>query len=219
MAHRKKYRQVIQLRLQGLSYSQIKEIIKVSKSTLSLWLGEIELNEAQFAKLKIRERKIENFRKTMQKKRSRRIHETYLEACNILPLSQRELFIAGLFLYWGEGKKNLKGQINLTNTDPSMMQFYLFWLTKICKISKKKLRVCLHLYQDMNIQNEIKYWSNSLKIPQSQFIRPYIKPTLLNQIHHEGFKHGTCSLYFSEVLLIEKILMSIKAISNNYNNV
>lgn len=37
------------------------------------------------------------------------------------------------------------------------------------------MKVQLHLYNDMNINEEIKYWLKVLNIPRVQFVRSYIK--------------------------------------------
>ena len=71
---------------------------------------------------------------------------------------------------------------------------------------------------DININEEIKYWSKVLNLPLIQFARPYIKKTSGKRINHKGsFGHGTGNLRISSVLLAEKIFMSLKAIFDQYN--
>ena len=80
------------------------------------------------------------------------------------------------------------------------------------------MKIGLHLYSDMNINKEMKFWSETLKIPLSQFIHPYIKKTSSERINHKGgFGHGTCNLRINNVVIAEKIFMGIKVISNKYN--
>ena len=134
-----------------------------------------------------------------------------------LPLSKRELFIAGLFLYWGEGGKTAKTRTAFSNTNPEMIKFILYWLIKILNISKEKIIVRLHLYKDMNIKKEIKYWSKVIKISEKQFRKPYIKATTLKSLTYKGFGHGTCNLEIDNRDLKEKIMMGIKAISDKYS--
>lgn len=68
----------------------------------------------------------------------------------------------------------------------------------------------------MNIQSEINYWSNELKIPLSQFNKPYVKNSTRAGLTHKGFGHGTCALIVSNILLKEKTMMAIDAISDFY---
>ena len=79
------------------------------------------------------------------------------------------------------------------------------------------MRVYLHLYNDMDINKELEYWSRTLKIPLTQFRRPYIKKTSSARINHKGgFGHGTCNVRINSVPLAEKIFMGLKVISNRY---
>lgn len=135
----------------------------------------------------------------------------------ILPLSRKELLIAGLFLYWGEGSKTT-GSVSINNTDPEILRFSLYWLNKVLKVPKNKIRVYLHLYKDMNIKQELEFWSKILKIPLNQFAKPYIKSSNRENLTHKGFGRGTCGLAIHNVNLKEEIMMSIKAISDYYSS-
>jgi transcriptional regulator with XRE-family HTH domain len=202
-----------------MSYSQIKKILKVSKGTLSLWLKDYPLSNERIKKLQKNERVIEKIRNTKRKKKERRLKEVYkTQKKLIFPLKKREFFMLGLGLYWGEGTKSRMENLTISNTDPSIINFYIYWLNKNLNIPQEKMKVQLHLYNDMNINKEIKFWSETLKVPLSQFIRPYIKKTSIKRINHKGsFGHGTCNLRINSVYHAEKILMSIKAISDKHN--
>jgi len=219
MARLRDHEKTLTLRKQGMSYSQIRSIIKVSKSTLSLWLKNYPLSKERIKELRaFSERRIERFRETVRQKREKRLTETYqTQKQLILPLSNRELFIAGLLLYWGEGTKCRRDGLSISNNDPSVIRFFIYWLKKSLAIPKKKIRILLHLYNDMNINNEINYWSKILRIPLRQFNRSYIKKTPSTRINHKGgFGHGTCNVRINSVPLAEKIFMSLKVISNKY---
>jgi hypothetical protein len=221
MAKYKLKQKAISLRLKGMSYNQIRTQIKVSKSSLSLWLKEYPLSEERLRSLRdFSEVRIEKYRRTMLAKRENRFAQVYKqEKIENLPLSKRELFIAGLFLYWGEGLKGLKNSVGFYNTNPQMIKFGLFWYTKILGIPKNAVKIYLHLYSDMNIKEEISFWSNELKLPLSQFYTPYIKKTKKADITNKGaFGHGTCGLIFNDVFLKEKIMAAIAAIADFYEN-
>ena len=80
-------------------------------------------------------------------------------------------------------------------------------------IQPKKFRIHLQLYSDMDINREIEYWSRKIKIPRSQFIRPYIKKSSQNRINHKGgYGHGTCNLVVGDARIWERVMMSIKII-------
>jgi predicted transcriptional regulator len=220
MARLKDREKALALRKEQMSYSQIKKILGISKSTLSEWLKNYPLSKERIKELRdCNEQRIERFRETMRKKRERRLGEVYESQKKIvLPLSDREFFFAGLMLYWGEGTKYRMTGLSVSNTDPSIIRFFIYWLEKSLFVPKIKMRVQLHLYNDMDAKKEIKYWSELIEIPISQFTRPYIKNTSLSRINHKGgFGHGTCNVKIGSVALSEKIMMSLKAISDYYN--
>ena len=216
------WQKAIELRKQGMTYSEIRQILGASKSTLSYWLSSYPLTETQFKNLqkKIKYRKylaIEKIRLTKLRKRESRLENTYKnEKKTWLPLSHRELYLAGLFLYWGEGVKNIKAAIGLNNTDPKVVKFYLYWLTKVFKVPKNKLKVYVHLYKDMDINTELGFWSRQLGLSTKQFLKPYIKSSTREGLEHKGFGHGTCGIYVQDVRLKEKIIKGIEAISDHY---
>ena len=220
MARFKDHEKAIILRKKEMSYNQIRKILKVSKSTLSIWLRNYPLSEQRIRQLRDwSEQRIEKCRETKRRKKERRLKETYeTQKKFILPLEKRELFMLGLGLYWGEGAKFKMDRLSISNTDPALINVFIYWLTKSLGIPRKKIRVLLHLYKDMDIKKEMHFWSDILKIPLSQFNAPYIKKTSSKRIDHKGgFGHGTCNLGINSVPLAEKILMGLKVISDYYN--
>lgn len=210
----------IQLRKQGYTYSQIKLELGLPKSTLSGWLRNLQLTEQQLKKLiKNKDSKEllrrERYSITRKNQKLERFKKVYEEQKKILPLSKRELFLMGTFLYWGEGEKT-HGIVSISNTDPRIIKFALYWMVNILDIPKSKIKAQLHLYEDMNANEAIIFWSKILDIPNIQFLKPYIKTTNREGLTYKSFGHGTCRLYFSSTLLSEKIAMSIKVISDKY---
>ncbi len=208
--------QALKLRKQNKSYSQIKKELSVPKSTLSSWLKGYPLPKSVISQLRDRnEIRIEKYRQTMAKKREDRLHKVYFEEkLKIQKISNREVMFAGLALYWGEGTKVGSSKVAITNTDPEVLKFFILWLNLIYKIEKKYLKAALHLYRDMEVEKETKYWSKILNISIKQFNRPYIKTTNLSRINHKGsFGHGTCIIAYYSVELKQKIMTQIKLLT------
>ncbi|MCK5021758.1 MAG: helix-turn-helix domain-containing protein [Candidatus Pacebacteria bacterium] len=199
MVKRKEKILAIKLRKEGKSYSQIQGIVKVSKGTLSDWLKNYPLSRERLIKLRDKNpKRIENYRNTCQKRRGKILKEVYNKVKkDIGKFSKRDLFIAGLFMYWGEGTKTFNTATSISNTDPAVLKLFIKWLNDF-GIDKKSLRIKLHLYSDMNIKKETKFWVDELSIPISQFRNPYIKKNEFKDItYRKGkFGHGTCNVLF-----------------------
>ena len=199
MAKRKEKILAIKLRKEGKSYSQIQDIIKISKGTLSEWLKDYPLSRERLIKLRDKNpKRIENYRNTCQKRRKNILEESYNKVKkDIGKFSRRDLFIAGLFMYWGEGSKTFNTATSISNTDPAVLKLFIKWLNSL-GVEKKDLRVKLHLYSDMDIKKETKFWIDELLIPISQFRKPYIKKSDFKDITYSKgkFGHGTCNVLF-----------------------
>lgn len=213
-------KKALELRKQGMSYSQIKKILMVSKSTLSSWLKNYPLSKERITELRDKnEIRIERFRETMRNKKEARLKNIYdQQKFLLLPFSKREIFIAGLFLYWGEGSKHRLSSLAISNTDHAVIKFFIQWLNLCFAIPKNIIKIDLHLYGDMDVKKEITYWSKKLNISTSQFSHPYIKKTSSTDINHKGsFGHGTCNARIGNARLSEKVLMGIKTIADQYS--
>lgn len=205
------------MRKLGMSYSQIKSELNLSKNTLSRWLQNRPLSKERIIELRDKnERRVERCRETKAHTRAVRLEETFRKVSEQIGLlSEREFFLAGLLLYWAEGTKAERGLVQLTNTDPSMLNFFIHWLESE-GIPRCKIRVKLHLYADMDISQKTEYWRNILGVNEGQFVKPYIKTTVTNKrINYKGrFGMGTCSLTVNNIGLYEKIITGIEHIRN-----
>lgn len=218
MARVEDKKKAIEMRKLGKSYSQIKDELGISKSTLSYWLKNYPLKSKDLKRLRDNNpKRIESFRKTMADKRQERLEVVYSQArYDIKKLSKRDIFIAGLFLYWGEGTKTSRYRTEVTNTDPSMIIFFIKWLDNQ-KVDRSSLRIKLHLYVDMNQEKEEKYWSRTLCIPRSQFQKTQVKKSGSKSGIYKGrFEHGTCSVIVDNRDLSEYVTQSLKYLQDLY---
>lgn len=218
MALREKKSKAIKMRREGASYSQIKEKLKVSKSSLSLWLYDMPLPEKRLRELRDWNAvRIERFRDTMRHKRESRWMEVRKRAAkDIGTLNKREMLIAGLFLYWGEGTKTSEANTSLSNTDPAMIKFFIQWL-ELLGVPKNRLRVYVHLYSDMDVQKELRYWSKTLGLPLSSFRKPYVKTSNQSGLSYpQKFTHGTCNVIYGDRDISEYVTMALDYIRSEF---
>lgn len=218
MANKILKQKALEMRKKQASYSQIKSRLGISKSTLSGWLKDYPLSKERINELGPNNAKrIERYRNTMAEKRRSKEEVAYTRISkDIMKINKRELFLAGLFLYWAEGGKTKNSTITLTNTNPTMLKFYMKWLEQL-GIPKSKLKVNLHLYSDMNIKKGIKFWSKTLNISEKQFRKPYIKKSLLTSITYKnGFGKGTCCVAYENKPMCDYVLMGLRRIQEMF---
>ena len=197
----------IKLRKRGLSYKDILDKIDVSKSSLSLWLRDIELTPKQQEKLFVGREKSRYF--AGSKKKAIRI----LQTNDIIDKSKREassfigspLFLAGLSLYWAEGTKNSNESVRFSNSDKAMIELMMRWFREICNVPEKKFRVQIHMH-NLHCQPDLeKYWSHIVGVPRRQFYKTYIKETSLGQRKNILY-NGTCTITVNSRELFRKIV-------------
>lgn len=215
----------IELRIKSqLSYGAISKILKVPKSTLSYWLKEMPLSTERMRALRRDawskgEASREKYRKTMRRKREARDLEAYnLYRAQLGNLSEQTLFVAGLVLYLAEGDKKNDYSVGLANTDPEVIVFFLWWLKMYLDVPKSKIRIQLHLYETMNIPIERKFWKKKTDIPAKQFYKDQVRIIRPGSFSYpESFRHGTCKVYVHGRAYKSKIMLSIKAFLDTYN--
>lgn len=182
----------VALRKQGLSYSEIKERVPVSKSTLSKWFKEVKLSPVQRTRLK--QKRTEAAKRGVEKKSAK-----FLQAIEeiqknsgqeIGKISRRELWLLGILLYWKNGNKNdLKKGVHFSSSHPQMIRFFLKWLFDIGGLKKEEI-----MFDIFTVKNNglVDYWSGITGFPKDSFSRIYIhkkrykrsKRKIINKTEH-----------------------------------
>ncbi|MBI5079555.1 hypothetical protein HZB06_02740 [Candidatus Wolfebacteria bacterium] len=165
------YKEATRLRKKGLSYSEILEKIPVAKSTLSLWLKSIGLSKKQ--KQRLTDKKLASALRGAARKKEIRIQNTQIifqeAAKDIKNVSQRELFLIGVALYWAEGSKqkdhSISNRVRFSNSDPKMIKLFLLWLDKICGINFPNIRCDLYIHEEADIVNAKSFWEKEINMP------------------------------------------------------
>lgn len=216
--------QAIKLRTEkNLSYGEIRKRMGVSKSTLSYWLKEFPLSEKRILELRHQgwkkgEASRERFRNTMRKRQELKRQEVYKKYQKRLDkISKDAFFVAGLMLYLAEGGKTNYAQITLTNTDPKIIKFFVQWLIDFFDVAKKEMKAELHLYENMDIKKEQKFWQKELGFRKNQFYKTQIRKLQKASFSYkESYRHGTCQIYFPGVEKKRELMMAIQAFLDKY---
>jgi len=120
-----------------------------------------------------------------------------------ISIKERELLIAAVMLYYGEGAKT-GTTVDLANSDNHIAKLFIKFLRKICGINEKKLRFYLYCFSDQKSDSLVKYWSSQLRAERNQFTKPYIRSTLNRG--KRSMPYGVIHIRYSDKKLLEKIL-------------
>lgn len=170
-----------ELRNKGLGIKTIAHKLDVSSSSVSLWCRDIVLSSEQIKEL---ERRSHDPRYGRRLKYIQKLHEAKNRKIVLLleegkreigTATKRELFIAGVALYWAEGfkKDNLVG---FSNSDPAMVAIFIKWL-RLCGVATNRLKFRVganEAYRD-KIRDIENYWKKILHIRADQFQKPFFQ--------------------------------------------
>lgn len=215
----------VELRLkEQLGYGEIAKRLGVPKSTLSYWLKDLPLSKQRVLELRQKawsrgEASRELFRQTMRRKREDGEARIYREKTRLFrKVSDQTLFVAGLMLYLAEGEKKTRYTVSIANTDPFIIRFFVWWAQRFLKVPKKKMRAQLHLYENMNIAFERRFWLRQLGFRPPQLHKDQVRPLRPGSFSYsEGYRHGTCQLRMGGVKEKTELTLSIRAFLDTYN--
>ena len=190
------------LRKNGLSVNVIAKKIGVSKGSVCLWCGDINLTEKQ------KETLIKHSKDGGEKgrllgakhnKEERINRQKAFENKGILEvgsLSKRELFLVGVALYWSEGSKKNR-RVVFANSDPAMVCLFIRWLRRYLCVDMADIYCTVSINQDhqARIQTVENYWSRITGIPLFSFTKPSYKQVKNKKVYENFNEHfGTLFL-------------------------
>jgi hypothetical protein len=201
-----------------MSYSQIKETLGISKSTLSGWLSDMPLTDSRIRELRDNNQiRIEKTRETKRLKKETRRNVVLAKVALDIESSKDPCFVSGFYLYWGEGTKSAEYTVALTNSDPSMIRCFIEWLVQL-GVSRDNMKVKLHLYTDQEEKQLVKFWAGVTNVPRKNFYKSYIKQASADRKTYKGlFPYGTCAVFYNDRDVYEYVLAGVKYLRNRYS--
>jgi hypothetical protein len=164
------------LRAEGLTYDEIRDLTGASVGSLSLWLSDMPAGADAAA------RRAARYRATCERTRAVRlaVRESAIAQASdeIGPVTERELFLAGLSLYWAEGSKSKPWRINdrlvFINSDPTIIAVFMRWL-ELVGVAPDGCHFHVSIHETANVAAAEEYWARVLGVSASTFNRPTIK--------------------------------------------
>lgn len=212
----------IHLRKQGHSLNRIRQLVKVSKGTLSVWLVDIPYKPNRETIIRVgNARAASGYAKSRQKRES--FEKARREALDgVGKMSQRDVFMLGLGLYIGEGAKSVM-ETRFVNSSPVIIRLIIRWLNECLGLKKEHVRIRLHIYPDSDERKCLQFWAEEISIPQGQFFKSMIDKRVDKRVKKVGkLPYGTAHLTVNSlgdkrfgVFLARKILAMSELVLRN----
>ncbi|MFD6492853.1 hypothetical protein ACFV99_06255 [Streptomyces sp. NPDC059944] len=168
-----------ELRLQGWTYDRIQIELGCSKSSISLWVRDLPTPERR---KRTREEASaiakRGWEATMRLRDEERRRTKQAATAEIGTLSDRELFLLGVALYWAEGSKTkphlTQERVTFINSDPRMIEVYLAWL-RLLGVSSDRLRFHVHIHESGDVEGAERFWADLVGADAPALGKTYLK--------------------------------------------
>ncbi|MFE3415946.1 hypothetical protein ACFXMT_48855 [Streptomyces mirabilis] len=167
-----------ELRLQGWTYDQIQMELGCSKGSISLWVRDLPKPErrdpSEQAKLASRKR----WDHELAVRDEERQKTKAAAAAEIGTLSDRELFLVGVGMYWAEGSKgkpyDRRENVTFVNSDPGMIETFLRWLD-LLGVERDHVRYCVMIHESADVAGAEQFGADLVGADRSAFNKTTIK--------------------------------------------
>ncbi|MFB7914600.1 hypothetical protein [Streptomyces sp. NPDC056061] len=184
-----------ELRLQGWTYDRIQVELGCSKSSISLWVRDLpkpvrSRTAAEQARLAGRMRWDHELAvRDAERRKTKAAAKEEIGA-----MTDRELFLAGVALYWAEGAKDKpydrRETVAFINSDPDVITVFLAWLDLLGVAAERlSYRVMIHESADVNAAEQ--YWADLVRIDISALQKTTLKkhnPKTVRKNVAEGYR-------------------------------
>ncbi|MFH8789473.1 hypothetical protein [Streptomyces roseoverticillatus] len=151
-----------ELRRAGRTYDEIVAELGVSKSSVSLWVRDLPRPERR-AREHCRAMTEARWAPIREARELERRQTKHIAAQEIGNLSNRELFLVGIALYWAEGTKSKphrpSDKVTFVNSDPDMISLYLAWL-RLLGVDQSRLRFHVMIHESADISGAERFWAD-----------------------------------------------------------
>jgi transposase len=159
------------MRAEAYTLLEIAETLGVSKSSVSLWVRDVDFEPKPRRTGRWGGRQQRPSR--LQVAKQAEIEAMLEEGRNRIGRLADDAFLAaGTALYAGEGSKT-DGLVKFANSDPRMMAFFCAWLRRFFSIDESRLRLRLYLHQGLDLDAATTFWCDVTGVPGEQVGKAY----------------------------------------------
>ncbi|MDQ3821987.1 MAG: hypothetical protein M3321_01945 [Actinomycetota bacterium] len=135
---------------EGWSVKEIASALSVAPSSVSVWVRDIALTDAQLDALRARNARFgaQNTGARANEALGRSRRRAYQAEGRARARRGDPLHLAGVMLYWAEGDKGDRHAARLANSDPELLRVYVRFLCSSLRVPARRLRVACNLFAD-----------------------------------------------------------------------
>ncbi|MER5206713.1 hypothetical protein [Streptomyces sp. NPDC002825] len=167
-----------ELRLQGWTYDQIQVELGCSKSSISLWVRNLPKPERKRTREEASEIARRGWEVTLRRRDEERQAVKRAAAAEIGAMSERELFLLGVGLYWAEGTKDKpharRERVTFVNSDPGMIQVFTAWLD-LLGVEPERRRYYVMIHETADAGDAERHWGDLVGVDPSTFGKTTVK--------------------------------------------
>jgi transcriptional regulator with XRE-family HTH domain len=202
-------------REEGLSVREIQRRLKVSKSSVSLWVRDVPLTADQLEALRRingrHPRQLKAAARNAELGRARR--RVYQAEGRALARRGEALHASGCMLYWAEGDKN-RNSARIANSDPEVLRFFVRFVRTYFGVDGARIRVTCNLFADhLERQREVEqFWLDTLGLPHSSLCRSIVNvySKYSEKKRRNRLPYGTCRLCVNSTHVTQSIFGAIQ---------
>jgi transposase len=213
----------IYYRSKGCSIREIANKIGCSKSSVSIWVQDVELTNNQ---------KIELEKRNPMGKKDLKPHPNLIayrtkisidarekrkqfqqEGRNLTKNTNNSLLVSGCMLYWAEGSKQ-RNSVKFTNTDLNMMLFFKKFLKECFFVNDSRITLMCrsHILSSKSHEECDEFWLGKLSLPLSSLRKGTIE-TRIPKVKNIKQEFGICTISVHSTEIVQKIFGAIKEIA------
>ncbi|KOU57812.1 hypothetical protein ADK57_37795 [Streptomyces sp. MMG1533] len=167
-----------ELRLRGWTYDQIQVELGCSKSSISLWVRDLPKPERRRTPDEASAIARRGWEATLQRREEERQRTKAAAEQAVGNLSDREVFLAGVALYWAEGAKDKsysrRERLHFINSDPNVVSFFLRWLD-VLSVERERLRFRVSIHESADVTGAEEFWAGLVGVETSAFQKATLK--------------------------------------------
>ncbi|MFF7778525.1 hypothetical protein ACFZCG_29415 [Streptomyces tanashiensis] len=167
-----------ELRTRGWTYDRIQAELGCSKSSISLWVRDLPKPEPRYTEEERRARMDAGLARLRAARDEERRETKRLARASVGALTDRELFFAGVALYWAEGTKDKpyrrSESLHFINSDPNVITLYLQWLD-LLGVTPDRLHFRVSIHESADVAAAESFWAELAGVDGSTFQKPTLK--------------------------------------------